>query len=168
MVFGGTMLSEQTVSKFRTFVEKYYYNDLLNRIKKGETSLYIDFTALSKFDIELSEQLLTSFTETVQNAEEAVKQLDIPEAKYPIRIRLQNLPRSAFTKVRDIRGKHLGQVIGTEGLIRQASDIRPRITLTTFECAGCSAHILIEQAGGKFREPVKCNCGRSGKFRLID
>jgi replicative DNA helicase Mcm len=27
--------------------------------------------------------------------------------------------------------------------------------------------MLIEQAGGKFREPIKCACGRSGKFRLI-
>ena len=162
------MLAEQTVSKFRTFIEKYYYNELLSQIKKGESSLYIDFGALSKFDLELAEQLLSNFLETLQNAEEAIKQLDIPEAKYPIHIRLQNLSRSAYLKIRDIRGKHLGQVIVTDGLIRQASDIRPKVIFATFGCPGCGAQILVEQTGGKFREPTKCNCGRAGKFKLVD
>jgi replicative DNA helicase Mcm len=161
------MLAEQLVSKYRTFIEKYYYNDLLNNIKKGLTSLYVDFGVLAKFDLELSEQLLGSFNEGIENFEEAIKSLDIPEAKYPIRVRLTNLPKSSFVKIRDIRGKHLGQVIATEGLIRQASDIRPKITLATFECPGCGAQMLIEQSGGKFREPIKCACGRSGKFRLL-
>ena len=161
------MLAEQLVSKYRTFIEKYYYNDLLNNIKKGFTSIYIDFGVLAKFDLDLSEQLLGAFNEAIENFEESIKSLDIPEAKYPIRIRLTNLPKSSFVKIRDIRGKHLGQVISTEGLIRQASDIRPKITVATFECPNCSAQMLLEQAGGKFREPLKCSCGRSGKFRLL-
>jgi replicative DNA helicase Mcm len=162
------MLNEQIISKFRTFIEKYYYNDLLTGIRKGASSIYIDFSVLSKFDLELSELLLSNFIETVQNAEEAIKQFDIPEAKYPIRVRLLNLSRSSHTRIRDIRGKHLGQVIITEGLVRQASDIRPKVTFTTFECLGCGAHILIEQSGGKFREPARCNCGKTGRFKVVD
>ncbi|MEM2874100.1 MAG: minichromosome maintenance protein MCM [Candidatus Nanoarchaeia archaeon] len=168
MVEESTVLSEDIIFKFRTFIEKYYYNELLTRIKKGETSLYIDFGALAKFDIGLSEQLLNNFPEIIKNAEEAIKQLDIPEAKYPLRVRLQNLPKSVFIKIRDIRGKHLGQVILTEGLIRQASDIRPRVTFATYSCPSCGAQILVEQTGNKFREPTKCACGRSGKFKLVD
>jgi replicative DNA helicase Mcm len=161
------MLAEQLVSKYRTFIEKYYYNELLNNIKKGLTALYIDFGALAKFDLELSEQLLSSFDEAIENFEEAIKSLDIPEAKYPIRIRVLNLPKSSFVKIRDIRSKHLSQVIATEGLVRQASDIRPKITLATFECPNCGAQMLMEQTGAKFREPLKCNCGRSGKFKQL-
>jgi replicative DNA helicase Mcm len=161
------MLSEQLVSKYRTFIEKYYYNELLNNIKKGQSVIYIDFSILAKFDLELSEQLLSSFEESIENFEEAIKSLDIPEAKYPIRVRVFNLPKSSFVRIRDIRGKHLGQVIVTEGLIRQASDVRPKIVAATFECPNCSAQILIEQSGTKFREPLKCSCGRGGKFKLL-
>jgi len=162
------MLSEQTVSKFRTFIEKYYYNELLTNIKKGHSSIYIDFSVLAKFDIELSEQVLTTFTDAVANFEESIKQLDIPEAQYPIHVRFVNFPKSAFLRIRDIRGRNLSKVLVTEGLIRQASDIRPRVTYATFECPGCGAQIMVEQTGGKFREPSKCNCGRAGKFKLID
>jgi len=133
------MLSEQTVSKFRTFIENYYKRELFDNIKKGNTSILIDFAVLSRFDIELSEQLLSNFLETVSNFEESIKELDIPEATYPIKVRFINLPRSAFVRIRDIRGKHLSKVILTEGLIRQASDIRPKVTTATFECPGCGA-----------------------------
>src|SRR3972149_2695725 len=163
------MLSEQTVSKFRTFIENYYKRELFDNIKKGNTSILIDFAVLSRFDIELSEQLLSNFLETVSNFEESIKELDIPEATYPIKVRFINLPRSAFVRIRDIRGKHLSKVILTEGLIRQASDIRPKVTTATFECPGCGALIRMDQTGNKFREPGRCpnlSCGRKGRFRL--
>ncbi|MEM4248645.1 MAG: minichromosome maintenance protein MCM, partial [Candidatus Nanoarchaeia archaeon] len=71
-------------------------------------------------------------------------------------------------QIRHIRSKHLAKLLWTDGLIRQASDVRPRVTLTTFECPGCGAQILVEQTGSKFREPIKCQCGRKGKFKLRD
>jgi len=160
--------SEEIVAKFRRFIEKYYYTDLLNNIRKGKTSLYVDFSILSKFDIDLAEQLLDDFENVIENAEEAIKQFDIPEAKYPIKVRIVNLPKSAHIAIRNIRSKDLGKLICCEGLIRQASDIRPRIILATFECPGCGAQIIVDQRGSKFKEPVKCQCGRKGKFRLVD
>lgn len=130
--------------------------------------MQIDFSTLAKFDLELSEQILDSFDETIRSAEEAVKQFDIPEAQYPIRIRIINLPKSAHIEIRDIRAKHLGKLMATDGIIRQASDVRPKVTLTIFECAACSARILVEQTESKFREPVRCQCGRQGKFKLTE
>jgi len=163
-----TTLADQVISKFRTFIEKFYYNELLTRVKKGFSSLIIDFSVLAKFDLELAEQLLSNFTETLQNAEEAIKQFELPEAKYPIHVRFRNFPKSAFVRIRDIRSRHLNQVVLTEGLIRQASDVRPKVIFATFACPNCGAQILVEQTGSKFREPVSCSCGRKGKFKLVD
>jgi len=162
------MASEEITAKFRTFIENYHYEDLLNSVRSGTGALYIDFRALSKFDLELSEQLLEKFIETIESAEQAIKDLEIPEAKYPIRVRVLNLPASAYIQIRTIRSKHLGKLIVTDGLIRQASDVRPKVTFATFECPGCGAQILVEQSGEKFKDPTRCQCGRQGKFRLID
>ena len=62
----------------------------------------------------------------------------------------------------------LGKLVSTEGLIRQASDIRPKVIIATFECPGCGAQILVDQRGRKFKEPTKCQCGRRGKFKMLD
>jgi len=162
------MPSEELIGKFRKFIEKYYYEDLLNCVRKGRNCIHIDFSILSKFDFELSEQLINGFKEVIDSIEEAIKQFDIPEAQYPIHVRITNLPKSAYIQVRHIRSKHLAKLLWTDGLIRQASDVRPRVILTTFECPGCGAQILVEQSSSKLREPIKCQCGRKGKFKLKD
>src|SRR3989344_488898 len=160
------MPSEELVDKFRKFIEQYYYNDLLDCVRKGRTALYINFAALARFDISLSEELLLNFKDVYESAEEAIKQLDIPEAKYPIRVRIINLPRSTYVSIRNIRSVHLSKLVFTDGIIRQASAVRPKVTYATFECPGGGALILVEQTGTQFREPAKCSCGRKGKFKV--
>jgi len=162
------MPSEELIGKFRTFIEKYYYEALLNCVRKGQGALQIEFNVLSKFDFELAEQLINNFKEVIESAEEAIKQFDVPEAQYPIRVRVFGLPKSAYLQIKHIRTKHLGKLTFTDGLIRQASDIRPKVTMATFECPACGAQILVEQTSLKFREPSKCQCGRLGRFKLRD
>ena len=44
------------------------------------------------------------------------------------------MPASQQIKIRQIRSKHIGQLIAIEGIIRQASDVRPQIVNAKFEC----------------------------------
>ena len=162
------MPSEELIEKFRKFIEQFYYDELLNCVRKGQQALYVHFGALSKFDLQLSEDLMTAFKEVSESCEEAIKQFEIPDAKYPIRARFINLPKSTNIQIRAIRSTHLGKLISTEGIIRQSSDVRPRVTYATFECPGCGAQILVEQNSPKYREPSRCTCGRKGKFKLLD
>ncbi|MEK6807395.1 MAG: minichromosome maintenance protein MCM [Nanoarchaeota archaeon] len=162
------MPSEELIEKFRKFIEQFYYDELLNCVRKGQQALHINFGALSKFDLQLSEDLMTAFKEVSESCEEAIKQFEIPDAKYPIRARFINLPKSTGVQIRAIRSTHLGKLISTEGIIRQSSDVRPRVTYATFECPGCGAQILVEQNSPKYREPSRCTCGRKGKFKLLD
>ena len=162
------MPSEELIEKFRKFIEQFYYDELLSCVRKGQQALYVHFGALSKFDPQLSEDLMTAFKEVSESCEEAIKQFEIPDAKYPIRARFINLPKSTNIQIRAIRSTHLGKLISTEGIIRQSSDVRPRVTYATFECPGCGAQILVEQNSPKYREPSRCTCGRKGKFKLLD
>lgn len=153
--------------KFRSFIEKYYYAELLKAVKKGSLSLVIDFSKLAKFDLNLADKLLNEPQKTIEFIESAIKEFDLPE-EAPKRIRIIGLPKSQTVRIRDLRSDHLGKLIAIDGLIRQSSDVRPKMILATFECPGCGNQITMEQASEAFREPAKCACGRKAKFRLVD
>jgi replicative DNA helicase Mcm len=83
------------------------------------------------------------------------------------RVRLVNIPKSQEIKVRNIRSKHLNEMIVIEGIIRQASDVRPQVVNAKFECPSCGTIMSVLQIEKKFREPPRCSCGRRGGFKLI-
>jgi len=162
------MNKEQLIARLRKFIETYCYDDLLKNVKHGKQFLLVNYSELSKYDYKLSEALLDKPDDYIAVFEDAIQEFDVPGAKYPIRIRFTDLPVSQFVPIRNVRSKHLGKVIAIEGLIRQASDIRPKITIATFNCPSCGTKILVEQKGDKFSEPERCKCGRKGKFKLED
>src|SRR4030042_642496 len=90
----------------------------------------------------------------------------IIEVKNP-RVRLSSLPETQFEKIRNIRAKHLNHLISIEGIVRQASDVRPQVVNAKFECPSCGTIISVLQIEKRFQEPSRCSCGRRGGFRLI-
>ncbi len=163
------MVVEDRPAKFRKFLDLRYQKDLSEVVKRGGISLQIDFSKLNRFDTALAEDLLSSPEKTVEDFEEATSE----KAKTlgyekDICIRFFNLPKSQFLRIRNLRSKHLHKMIVTEGLIRQASDIRPKTVMSTFECPKCNGKILVPQIDTKLREPTKCNqCSRKTRFRRI-
>ena len=69
------------IEKFKEFLETVYTKELNKSTKKGAKSLVIDFMDLAKFDVELSEQFLNEPCESLQNAELAMDQLELPGKK---------------------------------------------------------------------------------------
>ena len=154
------------IEQFKEFIEENYKEELYGLIEKGEKAIVIDFWKLAQFDSELSEQIITYPEETVKAAELALDQFELPEGTL-LRVRFQNLPDSQKIAIRDIRSKHLTSLIVIEGIVRQASDVRPQVTSARFECPSCGNVISILQLEAKFKEPSRCSCGRQGKFRLL-
>ncbi len=153
------------IEKFQEFIEASYQKKLHEIIQKGEKSLTLDFNELSKFDPELSEQLLSDPEDTVKAAELCLENFDLP--KTDIHIRFTNLPKSQKVMIRDIRSEHLNKFLHFEGIVRQSSDVRPQVTSAKFECPSCGNTISILQIDTKFKEPSRCSCGRRGRFRLL-
>ena len=157
--------AQEQIEKFQEFIELNYKKKLQDLVRKGKKSLIIDFSELAKFDHELSDQLLEDPENTIKAAEISIEQFDLKES---LRIRFKNLPESQRVSIRDIRASNIGTLLFFEGIVRQASDIRPQVVNAKFECPSCGTTISIIQAGKKFKEPARCSCGRKGHFRLLD
>jgi replicative DNA helicase Mcm len=138
--------------------------DLGESLKKRSNVIFVDFMKLIEFSNKLSNELINSPEETLGLLGVAVEELGLIENA---RVRMRNLPESHQIKVRNIRSKHLNEFIMVEGIIRQASDVRPQVVNAKFECPSCGTIISVLQMEKKFREPMRCSCGRRGGFKLL-
>ncbi|HLC31485.1 MAG TPA: minichromosome maintenance protein MCM [Candidatus Nanoarchaeia archaeon] len=147
---------------------KKFFNDYKKEvgesIRSGERVIQIDFNNLNKFSPELTEVLLNAPEDTIALMETALEESQI--GKSP-RIRFFDLPKSAFVRIREIRAKHLDKFITIEGIVRQASDVRPQVVNARFECPNCGAVLSVLQIDKKFREPSRCSCQWKGTFKLL-
>src|SRR3990172_2885798 len=156
----------EQINKFHEVVETNYYSSLLNSLRKDTRSLIVDFSGISKFDVELANEILENPEEAIKAAELGIQEFDIENIK-GVRIRFRNLPEGQKIMVRDIRSKHLGKFMWTEGIVKQKSDVRPQVTSAKFECPSCGNVINVLQLNGSFKEPSRCSCGRKGRFNLL-
>jgi len=154
------------IERFKEYIEQNYEKKLYDLVQKGARSLVIDFSDLAKFDYELAELLLQEPEELIKAAEIALSQIEIVGENLK-RIRLYNLPESQRVQIKNIRSLHINKLIVIEGIVRQASDVRPQVTSAKFECPSCGNTITILQVENKFKEPTRCSCGRRGRFRLL-
>lgn len=157
--------SEQ-IKLFQEFLESSYYPQIIENLRKDNNYVVIDFAELSKFDLDLANELLEDPENTIKAIELAVEQFDL-ENIIGFKVRFENLPDSQKIKIRNIRSKHIGKLVYVEGIVRQKSDVRPRVTAAKFECPVCGNIINVLQLNGSFKEPSKCGCGRKGKFNLL-
>jgi replicative DNA helicase Mcm len=165
----GIMLdANEQVKLFGEFIEQNYYPELLEKARKGEKFILIDFIELSKFNPELAELMLDHPDDVIKAGEIAIEQFDLPKKTKSFLIRIKNLPESQKVLIRNIRSSHLGKLLCMEGIVRQKSDVRPQVTVAKFECPSCGNVISVLQLDKKFKEPTRCGCGRKGKFRLLE
>jgi replicative DNA helicase Mcm len=159
---------QEKIAKLAEFVENFCKEQLIERIKKDEKYLLLDYTELIKFSPEISEELLEKPEEVIKMAEIAIEQFDtLGEVKH-FRARYFNLPKTQKIMIRELRSKHLNKFLLIEGTVRQKSDVRPQVTSAKFECPSCGAVINVLQLESKFKEPTRCGCGRKGRFILLD
>jgi replicative DNA helicase Mcm len=141
-----------------------YKNELGKSIKKGINVVLLDFMKFNEFSSKVSDEILANPEDTLQIIEQAIEQMGMI---HNARVRLISLPKSLEIKVRNIRSKHLNEMIVVEGIIRQASDVRPQVVNAKFECPSCGTVMSVLQMEKKFREPSRCSCGRRGGFKLL-
>jgi replicative DNA helicase Mcm len=158
-------ITEQ-IEKFHEFFDLVYREQLHGAISRGENFLIINFSDLSKFNLELAQELLENPEDVLRACEIAIEQFDFPNVKN-FKVRFRNLSKSQEVMIRNIRSTHLSKLIQVVGIIRQKSPVRPQVTSARFECPSCGNTMTVLQLDTKFREPTKCGCGRKGKFRLL-
>jgi len=154
---------EESLIEAKKFFD-FYKKDLGKSIRKGSNVVSLDFMKLLEFSNKLPDEILSNPEDALRLMELAIEESGL--IKSP-RIRLVNTPKSQEIKVRNIRSIHLNEMIVIEGIIRQASDVRPQVVNAKFECPSCGTLMSVLQIEKKFREPPRCSCGRRGGFKLI-
>ncbi len=147
----------------KNFFESYK-KEIGKSIRKENKVIYIDFKSLAKFSPNIADKIIETPEEILAILENVLDETGLLKGS---RIRLVDMPQSATVKIREIRAKHLDQLIVIEGIVRQASEVRPHVVNARFECPTCGAILSVLQIEKKFREPSRCSCGRKGLFKLL-
>jgi replicative DNA helicase Mcm len=155
--------NEDLMTEAKKFFD-FYKKDFGKSIRKGSNVINLDFIKLTEFSNSLPDGILNNPEDTLRLIEVAIEELGLIKN---VRVRLVNVPKSLEIKVRNIRSKDLNNMIVIEGIIRQASDVRPQVVNAKFECPSCGTVMSVLQIEKKFREPPRCSCGRRGGFRLV-
>jgi len=155
--------TEERIAEAKMFFDTYR-KEIGQSIREDKRVILVDFSDIASFSHQLAEELLGSPEEIIQILETALEDLGLIKNA---RVRFFNIPETQQSKIGHIRAKHLNKFISIEGIIRQASDVRPQVTNAKFECPTCGTIISVLQIEKKFREPSRCSCGRKGQFRLV-
>lgn len=157
------MVTEDLINDAKEFFETYK-QEIGKFAKQGKKTVHLSFQDLVSHSHQLTETLIHQPEETLRILELALEEKGLINNA---RVRLLDLPDSQAIKIRNIRAKHLNSLIAIEGIIRQASDVRPQVVNAKFECPNCGSVISVLQIDKNFREPNRCSCGRKGGFRLV-
>ena len=154
---------EDIIIEAKSFFD-FHKKELGESLRKGQSVIFLDFMKLTEFSNKLAEEIFANPEETLRMIELAIEESGLVSN---VRVRLNNLPKSQEIKIRNIRSRNLNEMIVVEGIIRQASDVRPQVINAKFECPSCGTVLSVMQLEKKFHEPARCSCGRKGGFRLI-
>ncbi len=141
-----------------------------------ERSLNVQFSQVNSFNADLASYLLENPAKSFKAAESVIGGLLPAERGYvKLHFRVEGLPLDARVEIRNLRSKHLGKLVCIEGLVRKATEVRPRLVDAVFKCARCDRELHVLQEGVMLKEPLECSkdvggCGRvagSTKFILL-
>ena len=155
---------EEYLNEAKAFFETYR-KEIGRVAKAGEKIVHINFEDFSAHSPELAENLINRPEETIQLLEVSLEELEW--APNDARARFITLSPSQENLIKNIRSKHLGKMISIEGIVRQASEVRPQVVNAKFECPSCGTIISVLQIDKKFKEPNRCSCGRRGGFKEL-
>ncbi|MGA9100347.1 MAG: minichromosome maintenance protein MCM, partial [Methanotrichaceae archaeon] len=155
------------------FLRSRYWDELLELADSypDERSLIIRFPDLDRYDPDFAEELLDNPDQILEAAGATLLEIDLPMDVYLDRahVRIVELPR--HYKTRELRSDHIGKLIAIEGLVRTATEVRPKIISAAFQCQRCGYTFYKEQTSTRFDDQnLKCEnqaCDRGGPFKLI-
>jgi replicative DNA helicase Mcm len=161
---------QELIDQFEEFYRSYCHDEigeLARNYPSEQRSLYVDWEDLFRFDADLADDFRDRPEQLTRCAEEALRLYDLPvDVKLgQAHVRIRNLPDS--TDIRAIRARHINTLVSVSGIVRKATDVRPKVTKAAFQCQRCESLTQVAQTGGDFQEPHECrSCERQGPFRI--
>src|SRR6056297_2981164 len=164
--------NQDLTERFIQFYRNYYREEigsLAQRYPNEQRSLYVSYDDLFQFDRDLAEDFLNKPEQMREYAEEALRLYDLPAdvSLGRAHVRIEDLPESVDIRGIRVHDDHIGKLVSVQGIVRKATDVRPKVTEAAFECQRCGTMTYIPQSDGGFQEPHECQgCERQGPFRV--
>ncbi len=164
--------NQDLTERFIQFYRNYYRDEigtLAQNYPNEQRSLFLDYDDLYQFDRDLAEDFRSQPDQMREYAEEALRLYDLPAdvSLGQAHVRLENLPESIDIRGIRVHDNHIGKLVSIKGIVRKATDVRPKVTEAAFECQRCGTMTYIPQADGGFQEPHECQgCERQGPFNV--
>jgi DNA replicative helicase MCM subunit Mcm2 (Cdc46/Mcm family) len=167
------------ISKWEAFFQGTEYMQKVREVADlypEVRSVNVGYDDLDRFDADLAASLLEHPDLYLLAGKQAMKNLMHQDMRRAgINLRILGLPRDSRVEIRELRAKHVGKLVSVEGMVRKATEVRPKITDAMFQCLRCGHVIRETQEGLFFKEPMECykeqdGCGRSAgstKFKLL-
>ncbi|MFC4448617.1 minichromosome maintenance protein MCM [Halorussus aquaticus] len=160
----------ELIDNFEQFYRRYYSDEigeLAQNYPNEQRSLHVDWTELYRYDSDLADDFVSKPEQLREYAEEALRLYDLPVdvSLGQAHVRIENLDQQ--TDIREIRARHVNTLVSVQGIVRKATDVRPKIQEAAFECQRCGTLTYIPQSSGDFQEPHECQgCERQGPFQI--
>jgi len=166
-----TLTKEALRRSWEQFLRKYQKSEVdeVALAYPEETSLFVPYAELLKHDDELADATLENPEDSLEAATEAIRRLETPvDEPLDITIRIEGLPEHWRIPVRQLRAEHLGRFIAIRGLIKKASEVRPKLQVGAFQCLRCDHTEYVEQDEHlTFKEPQGCSqCEKQSQFQF--
>lgn len=160
--------STEEIESFEKFFRQFYEKEMMKTAAEGKKSFIVDFSLLDKFDPNLADKMLNDPVAILDAARKSIRFVDLPEGSVELEPRFSNLPQSQNIRIRDLRSEHIGKFISLDGVVRRVSEVKPEIAVAIFECPDCGNKIHVEQTERMLKPPELCECGRKGRFEMVD
>ncbi|MDX1744393.1 MAG: AAA family ATPase, partial [Halobacteriales archaeon] len=136
----ATVENTELVERFDQFYRNYYreaIGELAQRYPSERRSLRVDWQDLYRFDPDLADDYLAQPDQLRESAEEALRLYDLPVdvSLGQAHVRVQNLDE--VTDIRAIRARDVNTLVAVGGIVRKATDVRPKVQEAAFECQRC-------------------------------
>ncbi|MEK6970868.1 MAG: LAGLIDADG family homing endonuclease [archaeon] len=160
------------IPKFEEFFSTLEYKKQIEKLAHEypqQRSLIVDFNDLDEFDYELANELLEHPDLLMEAAKLAVQKIEVSVLQldqFTPNVRFRSLPKDRTPLVRDISAAQLGRLISVEGVIRQVTEVMPKLKNANWRCKRCGNTYQILQEGHQQRKPALCSC-KHKDFELL-
>ncbi len=169
-----TLHEQELADHWKPFLEEYCSEVIKEAAEQIESGHYLDvvpvtiqFNDVEDYDEDLAHDLQHVPGTSVPAAESAIAHHDAFDdiAADDIELRVEGVPT---IQVREVTHEHLNSLISIDGVVRKATDPKPRFTELVFECQRCGATNPIKQSRDAISEPHECrSCERQGPFQTV-
>ena len=162
-------MAQSSTQTWADFFKRYYWDTILELANDypDKRSLFIDFPDIERFDMDLARELLEHPESVMKHANEALSSIDLPADVVftNTHVRIVKVPERI--QIRELRSSNINKFIAVAGLIRKATEVRPKIINAAFKCQRCGDVTFMPQAEGKFVNLSSARAMHAGEKALL-